>query len=137
MREQWSIVVLVVCNRPGLSHIAARTVAQSSLPSHQPGMNIHRRILLAHLLFIYLPVQSPPTSKSVGLTPNQAKMASTGVPASSCRHPLTASFEFSRHTVMSQIHPCPRHFQVPKSKSKVTVGPHVVCDKNRKKGSAI
>lgn len=76
--------------------------------------------------------QSPPTI--VLIWPNWAKMASTGVPASSCHCPLTVSFQFNRHAVMSQIHPCPRcHFRcLNKNRIQSDCWSHMVCEKNEK-----
>lgn len=62
-------------------------------------------------------------------------MASTGVPASSCRSPLTVTCKFNRHTVMSHIHLCPRcHFRFPnKNRTQSDSWSPVVCDKNEKR----
>lgn len=59
-------------------------------------------------------------------------MASTGVPASSCRCAPTVSFEFNRHTVMSQIHPCPLcQFRfLNKNRIQSDCWSHVLCDEN-------
>lgn len=62
-------------------------------------------------------------------------MASTGVPASSCRSPLTVSCKFNRHTVMSYIHLCPRcHFRFPNiNRNQSDSWSPVVSDKNEKR----
>lgn len=67
-------------------------------------------------------------------------MASTGVPASISIHPLSVSFEFNRHTVMSRFTPVLAVIvgSEIKTESKVTLGPMwcVIKNENGAKKSA-
>lgn len=108
------------------------TVAHSSLPSPPPGWNhIHSPILLTHLLFIYLPVT---THNNLLAWPTGPKWLPLESQLPAVVIPWQFPFEFNRHTVMSQVHPCLCcHFKFQnKNRIKSDCWSHVVCDKNEK-----